>query len=72
MSTLHHRQNRIVTKEPFCLTCLAVPAAIAGAGTAGTGSMVKKSKTRTIVIGVGIAVFISALAWCCAYLIMRR
>ena len=45
------------SKEEFCGACLAIPVAIAGAGVAGVGgSKGGHSKTKKILLGVGISI----------------
>ena len=60
-------------KERFCLACAALPVALAGAGTAGTGSVVDKkhARTRRIMIGGGIVVTILS-SLLIVYLMTRR
>jgi hypothetical protein len=47
--------------ENFCGACLAVPLAIAGAGTAGVAAKGSHGKTKKILLGVGITVVIISL-----------
>lgn len=58
-----HANNQGEVKEPFCGACLAIPAALAGAGAAGVGA--KKGshdKTKKILLWGGIAItLISAI-----------
>lgn len=47
--------------ENFCGACLAVPIALAGAGTAGLSAKGTHSKTKKIMLGVGISITIIGL-----------
>lgn len=48
-------------KEPFCGACLAVPLAIAGAGTAGAGSSKKNKKLRKLLVWGGVIVSVISI-----------
>lgn len=48
-------------KEEFCGACVALPLALVGAGTAGVGAKGDHSKTKTIMLWVGIALTLISL-----------
>ena len=61
MNNKNNEEKENGTKEDFCGACLAIPAAMAGAGVAGYGAkkkgQYKKTKNYTLYIGIGITIF---------------
>ena len=55
------KKDEDIIKEPFCGACLAVPLAIAGAGTAGAGSSKKNKKLRTWLVWGGVIVSVISI-----------
>ena len=54
-------ENNKDIKEPFCAACLAVPLAMAGAGTAGAGSTQKNKNAKKWMMWGGIAVSVISI-----------
>ena len=62
-------ENKEPIVENFCGACLAVPLAIAGAGTAGVAAKGSHGKTKKILLGVGISVVLISLIIGIIYLV---
>lgn len=53
---MKEEQKKENVVENFCGACLAIPIAVAGAGTAGIGAKGTHGKTKKIMLAVGISV----------------
>lgn len=60
------------TNEPFCMACLAVPFAFAGAGTSAYGAKGNHRKKKKIVFWIGVSLTLISLLIALYYLFIAK